>query len=329
MPGPVNSNSGIIATKWINFIMGVLPGWWLGAPDGRSPEPYIDSKRWADELQKAGFSNISTVYDGYLNNNIICMPTPASPRPKRITLLTLEEKPTPAGVQELEDGLIATGYEVERYMFGSERPVPPNQDIVSVLDFYGPFVTTLNEQKFSTLQSLFKEVKEGECGILWVTCACFQVGRTDPRYSPIVGLGRVLQSEMQLDFSFLGLENLEDGGILRTVVPKVLVEFQSRIVEEDVVPELEWACVDGKTLIQRYHFIKVGEELKVVGGVDRPIRKLEQHKPGLANTMFWKPLPVPSLGADEVRLAVKAVGINFKVGEDITYVCLRLKDNQS
>ena len=33
-------------TKWINFVMGVIPGWWLGAADGRPAEPYVNPQRW-------------------------------------------------------------------------------------------------------------------------------------------------------------------------------------------------------------------------------------------------------------------------------------------
>jgi acyl transferase domain-containing protein/SAM-dependent methyltransferase len=44
--------------KYINFIMGLLPGWWLGEEDERSDEPYVQPDRWDRELRAAGFSGL-------------------------------------------------------------------------------------------------------------------------------------------------------------------------------------------------------------------------------------------------------------------------------
>jgi NADPH:quinone reductase-like Zn-dependent oxidoreductase/2-polyprenyl-3-methyl-5-hydroxy-6-metoxy-1,4-benzoquinol methylase len=294
-------------TKWINFVMGVLPGWWLGADDLRFPEPYINSKRWDEELRRAGFADTAVAYDGYLNNNIVSMPAETSPRPKRVTLLQPPGTPLPS-VEKLGNSLQDSGYHVDRYTLGSSLLLPRSQDVLAALDLAGPFFHELDEHQFANFQDFIRQAKDAQCGVLWVTAAS-QAGCLDPRYAPVIGVSRVLRTEMSLDFATLELGDLSHTDF--SVVPTVLAEFQRRIVEPDVSPDAEWAHVDGKTLIGRYHFIDVVEELKVGGG-ENPVRKLEQHRPGLANTLFWKPMPQRELADDEVRIDVRAVGLNFK-----------------
>ena len=43
------------------FIFGALPGWWLGADDGRVLSPCISSAQWNDILQRTGFSGADAI----------------------------------------------------------------------------------------------------------------------------------------------------------------------------------------------------------------------------------------------------------------------------
>ncbi|KAL3456282.1 S-adenosyl-L-methionine-dependent methyltransferase [Aspergillus heterothallicus] len=46
------------------FVMGTLPGWWLGADDGRPDAPFVSPERWDQELRAVGFTgNESLSYD--------------------------------------------------------------------------------------------------------------------------------------------------------------------------------------------------------------------------------------------------------------------------
>ncbi|RYP07435.1 hypothetical protein DL765_009146 [Monosporascus sp. GIB2] len=117
---------------------------------------------------------------------------------------------------------------------------------------------------------------------------------------------------MSIDFATLELDSLESAGLKS--VPMVLEEFQRRIGEPDITPDAEWAVVDGKMLISRYHFIRVANELKAGDSSHETgvVLKLEQEKLGLADTLFWKPSIETALADDEVRVEVRAVGLNFK-----------------
>ena len=46
------------SSKWINYVLGVRSGWWLGVDDGRTGEPYVGAKEWKWQLLTAGFSEI-------------------------------------------------------------------------------------------------------------------------------------------------------------------------------------------------------------------------------------------------------------------------------
>ncbi|KAL7783077.1 hypothetical protein V8C37DRAFT_397515 [Trichoderma ceciliae] len=319
------------ATKWINFIMGVLPGWWLGKEDLRHPEPYIDGQRWYNELCDAGFGDISTTYDGYLNNNIVAMPTMESNSitpSRRVTMLlpvtSTYERFSQISINSVEKGLIESGYVVDRYLLdgSSSQPLPLNSVVVSVLDLARPFFSSLDETQFKEFQAFLKRAKQRQCGIFWITGAC-QIGPVEPDFAPVVGVARVIRTEMSIDFALLEIPRDDWRSELEFITPRVLTEFQygrTTATEKhgvrDINPESEWAHIDGRTLISRCHFIRVREEFKSKTyksfSQAMTVCKLEQHKPGLTSTLFWKRLPLPVLGDGEVRVDVKAVGVNFK-----------------
>lgn len=290
-------------TKWINIIMGVLPGWWLGEDDGRFPAPYMNRHRWEEELSKVGFGSVATVYDGYLNNNIVCSPLQTVSTQKEVTLLHASQQNS----TEIQEALHQAGYGVDLRTLDEVHQIASRRDIICTLDLTSPFVANMDEQQFTQLQGLVETAKEKSCGILWLTGSC-QTGRPNPAYAPVIGLARVLRTEMQLDFGILELDDFSQAA---HIVPIVFAEFEAHFSAEDVNAEFEWAHVGGKTLIGRYHYINVAQELKALQD-DKAVRKLEQHKPGLASTLYWKPVSERTLNDGEVRIEVKTTGLNFK-----------------
>ncbi|WQF90289.1 Putative Acyl transferase domain superfamily, quinone oxidoreductase/zeta-crystallin, thiolase [Colletotrichum destructivum] len=318
-------------TKWINFVMGVLPGWWLGADDSRFPEPFIDSARWDVELRAAGFDGAeAVVYDGYLNNNIIATPAALQPTlSKRVTLLHSGEIGAigrhDTAVDKLHARLELSGYQIDLQAFNYDGnaaaapslSLPEGQDVVAALDLAGPFFHDLTERRLAGFQELVRQARDRRCGILWLT-GTSQAGCVDPRFAPVIGVARVLRTETDLDFATLELELDcldKDSGSSISAVPVVLAEFQRREADEDITSEAEWACVGGRVMIGRYHFVDVYKRMKTDDN-DRDdgeiVLKLEQHRPGLVNTLFWERRAQPSLGDNDVRIQVKAVGLNFK-----------------
>jgi hypothetical protein len=292
------------ATKWINFVMGVLPGWWLGESDDRFPDPYVTSTRWDKELRNAGFAGIDAVaHDGYLNNNIIAVPSYLPTRSKRVTLLC--GKIESETVLTIEHYLSQSGYELDRR---SIDDIPaPEQDIVSALDLDGPFFHEMTEKRLGEFIHFLSNIKDS--GMLWVTGAC-QIACNDPRYAMVLGLARVIRTEMGLDFATLELESFEETAF--NSIPYVVQEFQKRLNEPNVNPTVEWAFANGSLQISRYHYIQVLEELKENSN-DTPRKKLELRRPGFPDSLYWKVVEKPEMEEDEVEVDIRAVGLNFKV----------------
>ncbi|KAH6715991.1 hypothetical protein BKA61DRAFT_720187 [Leptodontidium sp. MPI-SDFR-AT-0119] len=282
-------------TKWINHAFGVIAGWWLGGPDGRPSQPHVDFARWKEELTNADFKDINSMHDGYIDNNI--------------SKASDDSSPFQAGLQKYRGSLQASGYEVDEYTLETQTSkLRPGQDVVSVLDIVSPFIANAHEESYAQFQRFISVAKENACGILWITGSC-QVGHANPEYGPILGLARVLRTELELDFAVLELDDFRSGV---DVIPKVFGDFQKRISDEDHVnPEYEWAHVDGKTLVSRYHHTKVTRKPKALP-TELTARKLEQKRPGLTDTLYWKAVAPQELKGDEVRAEIKAVGMNYK-----------------
>lgn len=293
-------------TKWINHAFGVISGWWAGVDDGRPTQPYVGIERWREELSKAEFGNVSAMYDGYICNNMVCQPLPSRPPPKRATLLHRKGQQT----ESIRTTLLAFGYQVDDYALEDKTAqLPPGQDVISVLDVSSPFLANLDQDNFGHFQRFVEAAKERACGILWITGLC-QVGSPRPEYAPILGLARVLRTELGIDFAVFELEDLVE---MTEVVSRVFREFQKRSSDEpNMNPEYEWAHVDGKILISRYNYTNTWQEPRALPA-NMTVRKLEQHKPGLFDTLYWKPLTAQPPKGYEIRVDVKAVGMNYKV----------------
>lgn len=291
------------STKWINYVMGVLPGWWVGNNDGRVSEPYVSHEIWDSELKDAGFQGIDAIsYDGYLNNNMIATPARARKESKRITVLCQERTNI---VVEVESELRTLSYEID-YCTTDQTPIP-HQDIISLLDVSTPFLHSIDRTRFYAFRDFVTRVKDS--GILWVTGAT-QIACQDPRYALVHGLARTIRNELSIDFATLELETFDRNGW--GVIGKVLCEFQDRIQEPEMKCTLEWAYSGGKVQISRYHWISVTEELLEPERQHCPTR-LGIDKPGLTNTLHWKQSePVP-LEGDEIEVEVRAIGLNYRV----------------
>ena len=291
-------------TKWINFVFGVLPGWWLGEADGRISEPYISAQNWDKVLKSTGFSGVNAIsYDGYLNNNIVAMPALSEGKPKRLTVL--RGATSPAGMTEVEDSLRKKGYELD-FCTLYETPTP-RQDIVSLLDLEAPYLHSTNAEQFDAFVKFLARIEDS--GVLWVTGAC-QLECKDPRYALIMGMARNIRVELGMDFATLELEAFDENGW--KAVSEVLEGFHNRLHDPEMNPTLEWAYADGRIQVSRYHWISVSKQL-----LDNPRqscpRTLEIPKPGFINSLAWKQVEALEVTGDQIEVDIRAVGLNFRV----------------
>ncbi|KAL6362754.1 hypothetical protein LRP88_04058 [Fusarium phalaenopsidis] len=297
------------STKWFNFIVGVLPGWWLGEPDGRPEEPYASPERWARELSQAGFDGTEAViYDEenpyHTNATIIAHPLVEPKINKKISIISTA--PNGSAATLLAQSLIRQDFTVD---FCSLDDTPkPDHDITSVLDLEGrPFLTDISADKFHSLQTFITKLTSS--GILWLTKSA-QMNSSEPEYAQIVGFARSVRNELSIDLATVEMGNTRDDTTFDRVID-ILSKFQNRSKNLDIDPEFEYAISNGVINISRFHWISVSNEL--AAGTDSTAPKtLEIGKRGSLKTLRWVQRPEIKLTGDEVAVEVRAAGMNFK-----------------
>lgn len=243
-------------TKWINYVMGVLPGWWLGAGDERPVEPYVDAERWIKEMKAAGFAeNPSIKHDGYFHNSIVAKPA-VEEKLKKVAVLRVEKASprTEAFVRSLAE----EGYELDFCTI--EQTPRAGQDIISLLDVESAFLVSATEAGFAAFKGFIARCQNS--GLLWITEAS-QIECRDPNYSLVLGMARTLRNELGMDFATCELESFENADSLSAAI-KVLSEFGLRTRDANIDPNMEYAYADGRVQISRFHSIKVSKQLEAV-----------------------------------------------------------------
>ncbi|KAI4122746.1 MAG: hypothetical protein LQ338_005639 [Usnochroma carphineum] len=290
-------------TKWINYVMGVLPGWWLGEDDGRPIEPYVNAGRWDKDLRAAGFEGIDSVaHDGHLLNNIIAKPAEEE-RPRKVTVLCVGERGP--RTMDILGYLTDEGYELD--ICTLEQTPKAGQDIISFLDLASPFLFSASEASFAAFKGFISRIQNS--GLLWITKAA-QIDCGNPTYSLVLGMARTLRNELGMDFATCEFDSFENADFLGAAA-KVVREFRNRTRDADNDPNLEYAYSDGRVQIGRFHWTKVSKQLEAAKHDSHP-RKLEIGRPGILQTLSWKQEEPTELQGDWVEVETKAVGLNFK-----------------
>ncbi|KAK3328126.1 polyketide synthase [Cercophora scortea] len=314
-----------------NFIMGFLPGWWLGEADGRPDEPFVSVSRWDSELKEAGFSGTdAAVFDDeqpfQINANIISTAlVPQHAQSRDVTILVHD--PLGEDAQLLRKLLVDQGFHAT---FGSLVDGPPRagQDVISMLEVQGePFFHEIPAERLDKLQSYLGKFPSGSC-LLWIT-GHTQVGCcTDPRYGAVLGFARTVRSELSIDFATLEIEiqALDESQSKRIVDVYKKFEQRSGTHEEEFGPDFEFVLMDRDVLIPRYKWISLRQELSskqqtepststtLDCGSQQPTAvMLEVGRPGQLQTMQWITAKTPAVLEEmEVEIEPRAVGLNFK-----------------
>ncbi|KAH8166023.1 hypothetical protein CIB48_g2204 [Xylaria polymorpha] len=301
-----------MTVKWLNFIMGLLPGWWLGEEDGRRQEPYVSPERWAEELQAAGFSAPhASIFDDEVpfqaNVTIVASPNIAWEVDPTIYLLTGQ----PAGeiVRDLSISLQSLGINVE--MIGLEEK--PEGFVISTLDLEGKsFLQDITADQYIRLKGFLSELKPS--GMLWLSKPS-QIYCSDPQYSSILGLLRVIRNETGISLCTLELDDESFPKACQTVLQVYQKIRRMQAVERDELadPDYEFASVGGTVYLPRFRWISVSDELSAQTEGQRTYKRLEIGKRGSLKSVRWVERPLlDNLMGEEVYIDIRAVGMNFK-----------------
>ncbi|KAJ4388197.1 hypothetical protein N0V93_008804 [Gnomoniopsis smithogilvyi] len=304
-------------TRWFNFIVGTLPGWWLGENDDRRLEPYVMPERWDKELKAAGFGGVDAVVFDHqqpyqMNANLLASPAErfVALTSKAVTFLHKGTSGSP--VQELAAAFVERGVEVHWHnlMDADVASLPKDQDIISVLELDDPFIDEISGLEFEKLMETIRSLKAKDC-VLWLTHAA-QMDCKDPRFAKVIGLARNVRSELGIDIATVELDTTEAESGVFNVVYQLWEVFARREHDAVIHPDFEYAIRNNVPHIPRFHWISVAGELADSENFDSQNAMLVVGKRGFLNTLHWEKRVLAPIGDDEVRVRTCASALNFK-----------------
>ncbi|KAL2878361.1 Mycolipanoate synthase [Colletotrichum sp. CLE4] len=305
-------------TKWINFIMGYLSGWWLGDSDCRSEEPYISPEQWEERLSMAGFSTPEVIYDAEpqhkLNATIIARPVAtndlASMDSQHITLLCEEEfNPVVAEVGQVLRGL---GHTISISTPGCDN-LRAGSVVVSIVDLCrgDGYFHDMTQTKLDSLKGLLKHLQDSDSSLLWLTRPC-QSGSVDPTFALVLGIARTARVEMGVQFATMELDSV-DGDSLQAVCQVLRKTFSQNVaLTSKMGQDMEFSYFLGRIHIPRCKWTPISRAL--VSEVPAFSSKMVQiSRPGSLQTLHWVPRQLSEdIPSDHVKIDVRAAGLNFK-----------------
>ncbi len=125
-----------MTVKWLNFFVGIPPGWWLGDEDERSRELYVSPERWAKELLSAGFSSPeASVFDDEVpfQANVTLIASPNITWKPEPTVYLLSGQPEGDVARSVSAFLQNLGLDVETIGLWEK----PRGAVISILDLEG------------------------------------------------------------------------------------------------------------------------------------------------------------------------------------------------
>ncbi|CAI7652959.1 unnamed protein product [Penicillium glandicola] len=330
----------------LQFIFGLLPGWWLSEEPERHSSPSLSIGMWDRVLKGAGFTgveidlrdvNVNAESDLYGISNI--MTTAVSPSPEldsaKVIIVTSDKAPPqPGWLQNLRKSIAqAAGSSLLPETVSLESPGLTAETYKSKLCvFVGeldkPVLTDLDTANFQGIKSM----ASGSKGLLWITRGG-AVECTDPNSALASGLVRVLRTEY-LGRHFLTLDldpraHTEDK--TEADIAAIVHVLKSRLAASDSPAPIdsEFAVRDGLILVPRLYKDLAWNALLEPEVPDwaspdsipeaplfqtkRPLR-LEVGIPGLLDTLAFSDDNVvdTALGDDMVEIEPRAYGLNFR-----------------
>ncbi|KAL2821621.1 hypothetical protein BJX63DRAFT_427619 [Aspergillus granulosus] len=313
------------------FLMGVLPGWWLGVGEGRVNSPLLQLSAWDSVLSETGFSGVDIEMRDYESSPqhqlsvIISTATVEQPvimDPLTVQIIASEQDNTLA--MEISNLIQSSGLVKDAKKSNLDDVVPmPETIYVILLEALRPFLVSCGESDFQKIKNILLQAK----GTVWVTRGgAVEVG--DPQMGLITGLARTLRSEQEgLKIVTLDLDPLEESE--KKMAENIYSIFINSLcaVSEDTafVAELECAIREDQLLIpriiedastERYVQDRTSRNEPRIIGIRESGRSLELaiKNPALLESLYWRDSPVHNIAPreNEVRVEMEAFSLNFK-----------------
>ncbi|KAJ6119127.1 hypothetical protein N7523_003407 [Penicillium sp. IBT 18751x] len=326
----------------LQFIFGLLSGWWLSEEPERHSSPSLSIGMWDRVLKGAGFTgveidlrdvNVNAESDLYGISNI--MSTAVSPMPKldssKVVIVTSDKAPRPpAWLKTLQLSIAeASGNThlpdiVSLQSLGLMTDTYNSKICVFVGDLVKPVLANLKADRLQGIKAMALSCR----GLIWITRGG-AVECTDPESALASGFVRVLRAEY-IGRHFLTLD-LDPLGRPESDITAIVHVLKSRIGASDLhAPyDSEFAVRDGLILIPRlYKDVAWNAMLEPevpdwaspesipeapLFQTNRPLR-LDVGIPGLLDTLAFRDddTLTADLADDMVEIEPRAYGLNFR-----------------
>ncbi|KAG5745013.1 hypothetical protein H9Q70_012287 [Fusarium xylarioides] len=222
-----------------SFIFGSLPGWWLGADEGRTLTPLVNVDDWDRILKNTGFSGIDTIsppeyreslgiilfVSQAIDDRITLLREPLSARSRldKLVIVGGQTAYVNAMVQQLKDLIQADEISVYRSMEQVDHNmVGTGSVVVSLTELDAPVFKDMTPDRWRGFRGMFSQEKT----LLWVTSG--RLGDS-PWSNMTVGFGRTAVQEIPgLRLQFLDIPNIKNCD------PRVIAETLLRLHETRV-----------------------------------------------------------------------------------------------
>jgi NADPH:quinone reductase-like Zn-dependent oxidoreductase/acyl carrier protein/NAD(P)-dependent dehydrogenase (short-subunit alcohol dehydrogenase family) len=251
----------------------------------------------------------------YTYASIIARPVATTPGSiTRLTLLTSGQEPSDFATitkRKLEEA----GYQIDGCTWGSE--LPSDQDVISLIDIDSTS-PILSDENPETLAAFLDYIGDAATStFLWLTKPS-QTTCSDPRHGLVLGIGRTIRAELDMNFATLELDKLDDDAA--SAVVNVLRKLQNAVRYEetqgndtktsDIKADCEYAFSNGELLLPRLHPFGLSQALtEEMAHVES--KRLVIGQRGILSTLHWVGDTFAPLGPDEVEVKVTAAGLNF------------------
>ncbi|PWY71104.1 putative polyketide synthase [Aspergillus sclerotioniger CBS 115572] len=292
-----------------DYIMGTLPGWWVGEQDGRINKPYISPERWHQELQTAGFTGTEAVchdFDAPYRSSATMITSPVTGPNIRstVSLLVPDTRSLSTWANIVYSRLTDLGHTVGWTTLDD----PPSETgyIICLLDQESSFLYGLAEERYNALRDYL--VQASRCLVLWVTQST-QVLCQNPKFGLAPGFVRSTRHDLMIDFCLLEVESFDLGAAdaLGTVLGKI---SQSREASNQSL-DYEFALCDGIIHTARCYWGLENGTIVSEPKLELP-KRLHFRKSGLLDSLRWLECREQGLGDDDVEVDIHYIGLNFR-----------------
>lgn len=311
----------------IEFIFGLLPGWWLSTEQSRETSPLMSEQKWHSQLLSSGFSGIDLTlrnHDDPRYHTYSAMISTALAHQDKETLplcidLVLDRRSSfqVALASQLE--VIYHGQNISCKLNSLEDIASQNHtnmNLLFLLEMDGPFLYSISEVDFSLLQKILLSVQS----MLWVTDGA----DASPLTSLVRGLQRTYRAENEaLRFN---LFMLSERCIKPSTAPNIAKISRSMREESPELAETEYTERKGNIYIDRVvesnhvnNHVPLGKDprkkqFRAFGQLPLRSLALGLGAPGLLNTLHFEDDKevLEQLNENEIEVSIRCVGVNFR-----------------